>query len=95
VILARYALPPGAVPADAVFYRSGLLPAFRDDLFVATPEGLLRLRVDPGNRRTIAAAERLLRGRASGARALGVGPDGAIYFLTPDAVHRLAPHDGA
>jgi glucose/arabinose dehydrogenase len=95
VILARYALPPGAVPADAVFYRSRLLPAFRDDLFVATPEGLLRLRVDPGNGRTIAAAERLLRRRASGARALGVGPDGAIYFLTPDAVHRLAPHDGA
>jgi hypothetical protein len=40
------------------------------------------------------AAERMLR-EAAGARAIGVGPDGAIYLCTPDAVLRLTPDDGA
>jgi len=93
--VARYTLPAGVEPSGVAFYRGRLMPAFRDDLFLATSEGLLRLRVDAADPRTIVAAERMLREVASGARAIGIGPDGAIYVCTPDALLRLTPGAGA
>jgi hypothetical protein len=49
------------------------------------------VRFDPSDRRIIARTERLLTGVLSGARALAVGDDGAIYVCTADALIALTP----
>jgi glucose/arabinose dehydrogenase len=75
------------------FYRSRLVPALRDNLLIATGAGrhILRIRFDPQAPSRIVATERLLNDRVGIVRVVAVGPDGAIYFCTPNALARLAP----
>jgi glucose/arabinose dehydrogenase len=93
VVTARYSLPVGVVSRDLLVYTGGALPEFRGDLFVADDGGasLIRLRLDQTPEAKIVAAERLLEGRITSARAVAAGKDGALYLATADALLRIAP----
>lgn len=88
-----YALPPSTVPSSAAFYRGELFPAFAGSLLVASDEGrhLLRVQFDSQTVTQPVSIERLLQDRVGGLRAVAVGPDGAIYFATANAIGRLVP----
>ncbi|OFW07356.1 MAG: hypothetical protein A3H96_05100 [Acidobacteria bacterium RIFCSPLOWO2_02_FULL_67_36] len=78
---------------SAAVYEGDLLPAFRNDVLVASDEGrhLVRLRVPVAARSRTLTAERLLQDRVGGIRLVAVSPDGAIYFSTADTVGRITP----
>jgi glucose/arabinose dehydrogenase len=92
-IRATQVLSPPTSASALVFYRGALMPAFRDNLLVATDEGrhILRVRFDPKDPTRIATTERLLEDRVGGVRAVAVAPDGTIYFCTADALARVVP----
>jgi glucose/arabinose dehydrogenase len=93
VVRATQVLPPPTGASAVVFYRGALIPAFRDNLLVATDEGrhILRIRFDPKDPTRIATTERLLEDRLGGVRAVVVAPDGTIYFCTANALAKLVP----
>jgi glucose/arabinose dehydrogenase len=83
---------PGA--SSVTFYRGGLIPSFRDNMLVAFQGdggGLQRVRIDANDVTRVVSMERLLENQVGAVRALTVGPDGAIYLCTADALLRLAP----
>lgn len=90
---ARYSLPQGTGASALGFYHAALIPAFRGDLLIAAGDSrsILRLRLDAADPTKVVSAERLLLDAFGPIRAIGVGPDGAIYFCTADALVRLAP----
>ncbi|HMC69440.1 MAG TPA: PQQ-dependent sugar dehydrogenase, partial [Mycobacteriales bacterium] len=71
-------------------YHGALFPALDNSLLVASTDGarLLRVRLDPQTGRP-AATERLLQDRVDGISAVGISPDGAIYFTTTSALGRI------
>jgi len=75
---------PSIAPSGAAFYRGNAIPAFRNDLFVATLRGqaLLRVRVDPADPRRVVSIERLLENRFGRLRDVISGPDGYLYICT-------------
>ena len=90
---AQYPLPPGTGPASATFYRGDLIPAFRDNLFIAAETGryVLRLRFDPKSPERIVSAEPLLQDQIGPVRVVAVGPDQALYICNDTTLFRLAP----
>ena len=92
-VQARYALRSPAGISAVAFYRGRLIPALRDNLLLAADEGrhLLRLQFDPEAPTRVVSTERLLTDRVGPLRVVAAGPDGAIYFCTPDALARLVP----
>jgi glucose/arabinose dehydrogenase len=93
MVTARYSFPGDVMPRDLLVYTGEALPAFRGDLFVADDGGasLVRLRHDHTREAKIVAAERLLEGRITSARAVAAGKDGALYLATADALLRIGP----
>jgi glucose/arabinose dehydrogenase len=80
--------------SSVTFYRGGLIPSFRDNLLVGSQDdgaGLLRIRIDANDATRVISLERLLENQIGAVRALTVGPDGAIYLCTGDALLRLSP----
>ena len=76
------------------FYTSGVVPALQGDAFIASSEGyILRLRFADDDPTSVARSERLLDQRAGSMRVVVIGPDGAIYFCTEDALGRLTAGD--
>jgi glucose/arabinose dehydrogenase len=89
-----YRLPLTQGPASAVIYRGALMPAFAGDLLVASIEdspSVLRVRL--ANDDTVSATEPLTLLGSGSVRVVKVGPDGALYALTDDAVLRITPRD--
>jgi aldose sugar dehydrogenase len=84
---------PSIAPSGTSFYRGTRFPAFVNNLFVATLRGthMLRLRIDAGSPRSVAAEERLLSDRYGRIRDVIVGPDGLIYFCTSNRDGRGSP----
>jgi glucose/arabinose dehydrogenase len=76
------------------FYRGATIPALRGTLLVASSKAdyLLRVRFDPDNRNRVVGADKLLQGRVGAIRAVTMGPDGAVYFATGNAIGRLRPN---
>ena len=95
-MVSRYSLPDGASPNAVEMYRGDLIPAFRGNLLVAAEgeRSLLRVMLDPDDPVRVVATERLQDGLFDGVRAVAVGPDGAIYLCTAEALIRLAPPAG-
>lgn len=91
VVRGVFALPRGTVPSAVASHRGGSIPAFRDNLLVASNEGrhLLRIRLDPLQPARVVGTERLLQDRIGGVRLVAVGPDGAIWIATAHAVGKL------
>jgi glucose/arabinose dehydrogenase len=93
-VRASYELVRESGASSVAFYRGGLMPSFRDNLLIASREdgaGLLRVRIDADDATRAVSIERLFENRLDGVRALSVGPDGAVYLCTGDALLRLAP----
>jgi aldose sugar dehydrogenase len=91
VKLGSYVLPSGTMPSSVAFYRGGLIPAFRNDLLIASEEGrhLLRVRFDSVDQTKVIATERLLQDAIGGVRAVAVSPSGTIYVATADDLATL------
>jgi glucose/arabinose dehydrogenase len=89
VVRGRRAL--GEAAGSLAFYGSDVLPAFRNDAFVASIPGrhLLRLVFADHGPTRIERAEPLLQDRVGAIRVVTIGPDGAIYFCTDEALGRL------
>jgi glucose/arabinose dehydrogenase len=76
-----------------MFYRGRTIPAFDQNLFVASDSGdsLLRFVFAPGDSRKIVSTEPLLRAEVGPLRVVAQGPDGSIYVATRTALARLTP----
>jgi glucose/arabinose dehydrogenase len=88
-----YRLPRDSPVSSVAFYRIATSSALRNNLLVASEEGrhLLRVLLDPQEPSRIVATERLLQDMIGGVRTVAVGPDGAIYLGTANAIGRLVP----
>ncbi len=75
---------PAVAPSGASFCRGGLLPSFDGDFFFAALRGekLIRVRLEPVNRRRVAETEELFAGAYGRLRDAVFGPDGALYVAT-------------
>ncbi len=95
IIRSAMTLPQETVPSSIAFYHGDRIPAFRDNMLVASDEGrhLLRIQIDPLDPTRVVATERLLQDRIGGIRVVGVAPAGEIYVATADAIGTLAPAD--
>jgi glucose/arabinose dehydrogenase len=84
---------PSVAPSGADFYTGSGIPAFRNQLFVATLRGmaLLRVTIDGAGLRRVASTERLLEGRFGRLRDVVMGPDGYLYICTSNRDGRNAP----
>jgi glucose/arabinose dehydrogenase len=91
--MVNYNLPPDLGPGALLFYRGGPLAGFAGDLLLASEEAraILRLRIDPENRRTIASTEYLLRDAVGGIRAIAAGREGLVYSATATELFTLLP----
>ena len=81
---------PAVAPSGAAFYRGSQLPAFRNQLFVATLRGMALLRVTVDGRR-ITAQERLIENQYGRLRDVVSGPDGFLYVCTSNRDGRTTP----
>jgi glucose/arabinose dehydrogenase len=90
-VRAAHRLPTGTVPSSMMFYRGREIPAFEDDLFVASEAGeqLLRLSFDRSAPRTIVSTERLLHTRVGPLRVVAQRADGAMYVATSQDLARI------
>jgi glucose/arabinose dehydrogenase len=91
-VRAAYDLKRGA--AGALAPAAGVrVPAWQSDLLMASREGrfITRLHRAASGRTEIAATDLLLADRVGPISVAVVGPDGAIYFCTTDALGRLVP----
>ena len=84
----------GEAAGSLAFYSSDVVPALKNDAFLASSTGrhLLRLRFADRDPTRISSAEPLLQDRVGAIRVVTIGPDGAIYFCTDDALGRLVPN---
>jgi glucose/arabinose dehydrogenase len=84
---------PAVAPSGASFYTGSAIPAFRNNLFIATLRGqhIRRIRFDPNDPRRVASDERLLESRFGRVRDIVTGPDGALYFCTSNRDNRNTP----
>ncbi len=84
---------PAVAPSGADFYTGSGIPAFRNQLFVATLRGmaLLRVTIDGAGARHVATTERLLEGRFGRLRDVLMGPDGYLYICTSNRDGRNSP----
>ena len=91
--VARYSLPQGTGASALRFYHANLIPAFRGNLFIAGSDdrAILRLQFDRRRPTQVVSTERLLLDTFDSVRAIGIGPDGAIYFCTSNALMRMVP----
>lgn len=81
---------PAVAPSGAAFYRGTAIPAFRNQLFVATLRGMALIRLTIDGRR-VTAQERLLENRYGRLRDVVSGPDGYLYFCTSNRDGRTTP----
>jgi glucose/arabinose dehydrogenase len=81
---------PAVAPSGASFYTGTGIPAFRNQLFVATLRGMALLRLTVDGRR-ITAQERLLENTYGRLRDVVSGPDGYLYVCTSNRDGRTTP----
>jgi glucose/arabinose dehydrogenase len=93
VTAATMSLPDAPQPSSMAFYRGGIISGLKGTLLVASSQAeyLLRVRFDPDNRTRVVGADKLLQGQVGAIRAVTIGPDGAVYFATGNAIGRLMP----
>jgi glucose/arabinose dehydrogenase len=75
---------PAIAPSGGSFATGALLPSFRNDFFFTGLRGerLIRVRLDPSDRRRVAETEDLFVEVYGRLRDVVTGPDGALYVST-------------
>ncbi|MDP4231584.1 MAG: PQQ-dependent sugar dehydrogenase [Bacteroidota bacterium] len=75
---------PALAPASGMFYRSGVIPEFKNNFFFGClrGSGIMRVIMDPKDPRKIISYEMLKEVDFGRIRDVAEGPDGAIYFST-------------
>ena len=58
---------------------------------ISFPNDPIVVRFDPDNRARIVGVDKLLQDQVGAIRAVTIGPDGAVYFATGNAIGRLMP----
>jgi glucose/arabinose dehydrogenase len=93
MIAPRTFFTPSVAPSGAAFYTGNAIPAFRNQLFVATLAGqaLLRVTIDGSDLRHVASVERLLDHKYGRLRDVVTGPDGFLYVCTSNRDGRNTP----
>ena len=81
---------PAVAPSGAAFYTGAQIPAFRNQLFVATLRGMALLRLTVDGRRVV-SEERLIENRYGRLRDVVSGPDGYLYLCTSNRDGRTTP----
>ncbi len=72
------------------FYTGDAIAGLRDEALIASASGhILRLRFGGDDPTSMAQAGRLLENQVGPIHVVAIGPDGAIYFCTNDALGRL------
>jgi glucose/arabinose dehydrogenase len=84
---------PAVAPSGASFYTGTRIPAFRNQLFVATLRGMALLRLTIDGRR-VTGQERLVENRFGRLRDVVTGSDGYLYFCTSNRDGRTTPVAG-
>ena len=71
------------------------IPGLKGSLLVAGRQSrsVLRLKMSPGDPGTILSTERWLSDQFGNVRAIGVGPDGAVYLCDDDSLVRLSSNE--
>jgi glucose/arabinose dehydrogenase len=89
VVRARHPLPDGS--GSLAFYAGKVLPGFENTLLLASATGrhIERIRLGGDRLDSIAASETLLQDAVGPIQVVIVGPDGAIYFCTSQALGKL------
>ncbi len=89
VVRARHPLPDGS--GSLAFYAGKVLPGFENTLLVASATGrhIKRIRLAGDRLDSIGATETLLQDSVGPIQLVIVGPDGAIYFCTDQAMGRV------
>jgi glucose/arabinose dehydrogenase len=84
---------PAVAPADCMFYRSGVIEQFRNNLFIACLRGnaVIRVAVDVKDPGKVVCTEKMSDVRFGRIREIAEGPDGSIYFSTSNRDGRGRP----
>lgn len=84
---------PAVAPADCMFYRSGAIEQFRNNLFIACLRGnaVIRVVVDENDPGKVVSAEKINDIKYGRIREIAEGPDGSIYFSTSNRDGRGRP----
>ena len=84
---------PSIAPSGLSVYEADLFPAWQGDLLLGALVDQEVRRIDLSNGRVV-GEEALFEELAARIRDVRVGPDGALYVLTPDRIVRVTPADG-
>jgi aldose sugar dehydrogenase len=87
---------PAIAPASGMFYRSGVIPEFKNNFFFGClrGSGIMRLIIDPNDPRKIISHQMMPEIDFGRIRDVAEGPDGAIYFSTSNQDGRGNPRSG-
>ena len=86
----EYHWEPSIAPSGLAVYEGELFPQWRGDLFIGALVDREVRRMDLENGRVV-GEEVLFEELEARVRDVRVGPDGALYILTPDKITRVAP----
>ena len=88
--------PSAVAPASGMFYKSGVIPQFKNNFFFGCLRGraLMRVVVDENNPSKVISHEKLGGVDFGRIRDVTEGPDGAIYFSTSNLDGRGNPEQG-
>ena len=83
---------PSIAPSGLSVYEAGLFPAWQGDLLLGALVDREVRRIDLSNGQVV-GEEALFEELAARVRDVRVGPDGALYVLTPERIVRVTPAD--
>jgi glucose/arabinose dehydrogenase len=87
---------PALAPASGMFYRSGVIPKFKNNFFFGClrGSGIMRVVIDPKDPHKVISHEMLAEVNYGRIRDVAEGPDGAIYFSTSNRDGRGEQRNG-
>lgn len=87
---------PAEAPGSAMFYKSGVIPQFKNNFFFGClrGRGIIRVVVDETNPEKVLSYEKFKGIDFGRIREVAEGPDGAIYFSTSNKDGRGNPASG-
>lgn len=87
---------PAVAPAGAMFYKSGVIPEFKNNFFFCClrGEGIIRVIVDENDLSKVLSYEKMNEINFGRIRDIEEAPDGSIYFCTSNSDGRGSVRDG-